>query len=64
MLSRQQKNALVRRLNDPAKAKNILNNFYDRELKHRRETKVKRRFKIAQIIIICLFIGLTVLLFV
>jgi hypothetical protein len=64
MLSRQQKNALVRRLNDPAKAKNILNNFYDGELKHRRETKVKRRFKIAQIIIICLFIGLTVLLFV
>jgi hypothetical protein len=64
MLIRQQKNALVRRLNDPAKAKGILNNFYDGELKHRREAKVKRRFKIAQIIIICLFIGLTVLLFV
>jgi hypothetical protein len=64
MLSRQQKNALVRRLNDPAKAKGILNNFYDGELKHRRELKAKRRFKIAQIIIISLIIGLTVLLFI
>jgi hypothetical protein len=64
MLSRQQKNALVRRLNDPAKAKGILNNFYDSELKHRRKLKEKRRFKIAQIVIICLFIGLTILLFV
>jgi hypothetical protein len=64
MLSRQQKNALVRRLNDPAKAKGILNNLYDGELKHRRQLKSKRRFKIAQIIIISLFIGLIVLLFV
>lgn len=64
MLSRQQKNALVRRLNDPAKAKGILNNFYDSELKHRRQLKSKRRFKMAQIAIIILFIGLTVLLFV
>lgn len=29
-----------------------------------RQQKAKRRFKIAQIIIICLFIGLTALLFV
>jgi Na+/H+ antiporter NhaB len=64
MLSRQQKNALVRRLNDPAKVKNILTNFYDGELKHRRQQKAKRRLKIAQIVIISLIIGLTVLLFV
>lgn len=64
MLSRQQKRATVRKLNDPAKAKEILNNFYDGELKYRRQQKETQRLKVAQIIIISLIVGLTVLLFV